>query len=205
MTRLPRFARRFAPRLSRAHSLCSPTHRRLTAVASLCGLMLALGGCDHFSSDEQRQADIVSSFYRIHLQNHAPGLPSTDELKQFEPLLSHALYALLTETAAADARYHAAQGSQAAPLIEGDLFTSLYEGATSFAVQSCDSDAQRASCQVALRYQKEGADESWNDKILLVKEGQQWRIDDIEFIGNDQSSQREYLSDTLADTIKEAQ
>ena len=54
-------------------------------------------------------------------------------------------------------------------------------------------------------YSEEGADESWNDKILLVKEGQQWRIDDIEFIGNDQSSQREYLSDTLADTIKEAQ
>ncbi|MFJ3058636.1 DUF3828 domain-containing protein [Herbaspirillum sp. NPDC087042] len=177
----------------------------MAAAAGLCSLMLALGGCDHFSSDEQRQAEVVGNFYRIHLQIHAPGLPSADELKQFEPLLSHALYTLLTETEAADTRYHAALGNQAAPLIDGDLFTSLYEGATSFAVQSCDSDAQRASCQVALRYRKDGADESWNDKILLVLEGQQWRIDDIEFIGNDQSSQREYLSDTLTDAIKQAQ
>ncbi|MFX7747660.1 hypothetical protein ABTK03_20000, partial [Acinetobacter baumannii] len=62
-----------------------------------------------------------------------------------------------------------------------------------------------ASCQVSFRYQKDGADESWNDKILLVREERQWRIDDIEFIGNDQSSQREYRSDHLTDAIQQAE
>ncbi|WP_075259429.1 DUF3828 domain-containing protein [Herbaspirillum camelliae] len=194
MTTLPRSLRSPLPALA-----------ALRALACALGVLLALSGCNSESSDEQRQAEVIGNFYRIHLHNHAPGLPSADELKQFEPLLSHALQALLTQAEAAEARYHAVAGPQAAPLVEGDLFTSLYEGATSFAVQSCDSDAQRSTCEVAFRYQKDGADESWKDKILLVREEQQWRIDDIEFIGNDQSSQREYLTDTLADAISQVQ
>ncbi|RAM62587.1 hypothetical protein RB25_22935 [Herbaspirillum rubrisubalbicans] len=191
MTTLPRFA--FSPA------------RYLRAGACALGMLLALSGCNNFSGDEQQQADVIGDFYRIHLKNAAPGLPSADELKQFQPLVSRALYALLTRAEAAEARYVSAAGGVAAPLIEGDLFTSLYEGATSFAVQSCDSENDRASCQVAFRYQKQGSDESWNDKILLVREERQWRIDDIEFIGNDQSSQREYLSDNLNDAIQQAE
>jgi hypothetical protein len=194
MTRLPRFA------------IAAPRSRRPRLLAGACwlGAALALGGCHNFSGEERRQAEVVDAFYRIHLKNNAPGLPSTEELGQYRPLVSRALFALLTQAEAADARYHAAAGNQAAPLIEGDLFTSLYDGATSFTVESCDTDDRRSSCQVAFNYKKDGAEETWNDKILLVREDDQWRIDDIEFIGNDQSSQREYLTDTLADAIKEA-
>lgn len=191
----------------------SPSHRRPRALAAACSLTaaaaLALAGCNNFSGDEQRQAEAIGAFYRIHIKNNAPGLPSAAELGQFQPLVSRALYTLLTQAEAADARYHALAGSEAPPIVEGDLFTSLYEGATSFSVESCETgeqqDAQRASCQVAFKYSRDGAAEAWNDKILLVREDNQWRIDDIEFIGNDQSSQREYLTDTLADAIKEAQ
>lgn len=41
--------------------------------------------------------------------------------------------------------------------------------------------------------------------MLLVRENRQWRIDDIEFIGNDQSSQREYLTDNLSDAIQQTE
>jgi hypothetical protein len=160
-----------------------------------------LGGCHNFSGDEQRQADVVDNFYRIHLKANAPGLPTPDEVRQVQPLVSRALHTLLTQAEAAETRYHGLAGSQAPPLVEGDLMTSLYEGATSFSVESCETDELRASCQVQFRYRRDGTDETWNDKILLVQEDQQWRIDDIEFVGNDQSSHREYLSDTLTDAI----
>jgi hypothetical protein len=192
MTRLPRL---IAPHARR--------RTRLMASACSLGAALALGGCNNFSGEEQRQAEVIGAFYNIHIKNAIPGLPSADELRQYQPLVSQALFSLLTQAEAADARYHAAAGSQAPPIIEGDLFTSLYEGATSFTVESCDTEDSRSSCQVAFRYKKDGAEEAWNDKVLLVREDQHWRIDDIEFIGNDQSSQREYLSDTLADAIKE--
>ncbi|MCA1324857.1 DUF3828 domain-containing protein [Herbaspirillum sp. alder98] len=170
---------------------------------ALCAMVAALllGGCHNFSGDEQRQADVVDNFYRIHLKANAPGLPSPEELQQLQPLVSRALHTLLTRAEAAESRYHGLAGNQAPPLVEGDLMTSLYEGATGFSVESCETDQQRASCQVQFRYRKEGSDEAWSDKVLLVQEERQWRIDDIEFIGLDQSSHREYLSDTLSDAI----
>jgi hypothetical protein len=178
-------------------------------VAGACSLTaaaaLALAGCGNAGSDEERQAEVVGAFYRIHIKNNAPGLPSAEELRQFQPLVSRALYQLLTQAEAADVRYHAVAGTQAPPIVEGDLFTSLYEGATSFSVVSCDTEDLRSSCQVAFKYGRDGASEAWNDKILLVLEDKQWRIDDIEFIGSDQSSQREYLTDTLADAIQGAE
>ncbi|MBO9537945.1 DUF3828 domain-containing protein [Herbaspirillum sp.] len=196
-------------RLLRSNLTSSHTRHRLLTGACMLAVALGLGGCNNFSGEEQQQAEAVGAFYRIHLKTNTPGLPPADELRQYQPLLSRALYALLAQAETADARYHATAGSQAPPIIEGDLFTSLYEGATSFSVQSCDTGdqerSQRASCQVAFQYKKDGAEEAWNDKILLVREDNRWRIDDIEFIGNDQSSQREYLTDTLADAIKEAE
>lgn len=188
-------------------------------LAGACSLTaaLALAGCNNFSGDEDRQAEVIGNFYRIHIKNNAPGLPSAEELRAFQPLVSRALFTLLTQAEAADTRYHAVAGTQAPPIVEGDLFTSLYEGATSFSVDSCETgderseerndqrDSRRATCQVAFKNNRDGTTESWTDKLLLVQEDKQWRIDDIEFIGNDQSSQREYLSDTLADAIKEAE
>ncbi|EJN10054.1 DUF3828 domain-containing protein [Herbaspirillum sp. YR522] len=179
----------------------SSTPRRRAVVACALLAALALGGCHDFSGDEQRQADVVDNFYRIHLKANAPGLPASDELRQLQPLVSPALNTLLTQAEAAENRYHGLAGNQAPPLVEGDLMTSLYEGATSFSVQSCETDEQCASCQVQFRYRKDGSDEAWNDKVLLVQHERQWRIDDIEFIGLDQSSHREYLSDALADAI----
>ena len=196
MTRLPRL---------NFPSIHTRRRSRLLAGASTLAAALVLGGCNNFSGEEQRQADVIGAFYKLHIKTNAPGLPPADELKQYQPLVSQALYALLVQAEAADARYHTMVDKQAPPIIEGDLFTSLYEGATSFSVKSCDTDDRRASCQVAFQYKKDGAEEAWSDKILLVREDNRWRIDDIEFTGNDQSSQREYLSDTLADAIKEAE
>lgn len=197
MTRPPRFAC--------AHSLLGT---RLRAAACSLLAALALGGCHDLGGEQQRQAEAVGTFYTIHLKSSGQGLPAPDELRQYQPLLSRALFTLLTQAEAAESRHQAIAGNQAPPLIEGDLFTSLYEGASSFTVESCESgdqrDDPRASCQVAFNYRKDGAAETWSDKILLVREDGKWRIDDIEFVGNDQSSHREYLTDTLADAIKEA-
>lgn len=175
----------------------------------MLGAVLALGGCHNLSGGEKQQAEVIDAFYRIHLQTAAPGLPTPDELKQLQPLLSPALSSLLMRAEAAQERQRAqaGTGAQVAPLVEGDLFTSLYEGATGFSVASCDTDEDgtRAACQVDLRHDKDGADESWHDKVLLVRQDRQWRIDDIEFIGHDQSSQREYLTDTLTDALQQAE
>jgi hypothetical protein len=174
------------------------------AVLSTLALVTA---CGDPQDDTRLQEQVINGFYQQHLKTHSPGIPSADELKQLQPFLSQTLFSLLSQAADIDARYHAAAESLVPPLVDGDLFTSLFEGATSFAVDSCEHEGDHASCLVRFRYagntgDNKGVNESWKDKLLLIKQQQQWRIDDIEFIGSGQSSQREYLTDTLDSIIK---
>jgi hypothetical protein len=176
---------------------------RLTAL-SILALLTACGGPQ---DDTHLQEQVISGFYQQHLKNHSPGIPNADELKQLQPFLSQPLFSLLSQASDIDARYHAAAESPVAPLVDGDLFTSLFEGATSFAVDSCEHEGDHAACLVRFRYtgsasDNKSVDEHWKDKLLLTRQQQQWRIDDIEFMGSGQSSQREYLTDTLDSIIK---
>lgn len=166
-------------------------------------LMTACGGV---SSDASQQEKIISGFYDLHLKTRVAGIPGPDELKQLQPFMSRALYNLLQQASDTEIKYRAALNNQAPPMIEGDLFTSLFEGATAYSVDSCETESNKAYCQVRFTYEsKDSATESWKDKVLLVKEDQQWRIDDIEFSGNGQSSHREYLSDALTDVVRQAE
>ena len=178
----------------------------LDSLVVLCAVVL-VDACGENADDSHRQEQVIDGFYQQHIKNPSSGLPGQEELQQLQPFLSSALFALLRKAAEAQDRYHASAAMALPPLVDGDLFTSLFEGATTFTFDSCDSDKLRASCLVRLRHAY-GSDhsngpshESWRDQLLLVKENQQWRIDDIEFIGNEQSSHREYLSDTLNSII----
>lgn len=165
--------------------------------------------CGEPPDDTHLQEQVISGFYQQHLKSHAPGIPNADELKLLQPFLSQALFALLSKASETEVKYHAAAEEPVPPLVDGDLFTSLFEGATSFKMDGCESEDNRASCQVKFRHTGSsdskggGSDESWKDKLLLVKENNQWRIDDIEFLGSGQSSQREYLTDTLSSIVQD--
>lgn len=185
----------------------------LTRIAALSTVALATA-CGESPDDTHLQEQVIAGFYQQHLKAHNPGLPGNDELKQLQPFLSQGLFTLLSKAADTEVKYHAAAEEPVPPLVDGDLFTSLFEGATSFKVDSCEAsdsdtgDHNHAACLVRFRHAVSGADaggsdESWKDKLLLVRENQQWRIDDIEFLGSGQSSQREYLSDTLGSIVKD--
>jgi hypothetical protein len=175
-----------------------------TRLAALLTVALTTA-CGEPPDDTHLQEQVISGFYQQHLKTHNPGLPGADELKQLQPFVSQALFDLLGKAADTETRYHAAAEEPVPPLVDGDLFTSLFEGATSFRLDGCESENNHASCQVRFSHANSngGDDEQWKDKLLLVKENNQWRIDDIEFIGNGQSSQREYLTDTLGSIVKD--
>jgi hypothetical protein len=176
----------------------------LIRLAALSAVALA-AGCGEPPDDTHLQEKVISGFYQQHLKTHSPGIPSADELKQLQPFVSQALFKLLSQASETEIKYHAAATDPVPPLVDGDLFTSLFEGASTFKVDSCESDDAHASCQVRFTYKSGngGDEEKWKDKLLLVREDKQWRIDDIEFLGSDQSSQREYLTDTLSSIINE--
>ena len=112
---------------------------------------------------------------------------------------------MLADGDAAEQRYAKITKNQSPPLIEGDLFTPNFEGATSLKIGECESDAQGGHCPVALVYDdKKDKPIRWSDTVRLALTDKGWRIADIDFgsPGGD-SGARGSLLQTVRDAIKD--
>lgn len=73
------------------------------------------------------------------------------------------------------------------PLIfEGAIFSSLYEGFTSYTIKSVKIQDKTAEALVAFEYNAASPKETWMDTVHLINTEKGWRIDNVIFdtIGN---------------------
>ena len=69
--------------------------------------------------------------------------------------------------------------------MQGDLFSSLFEGATGVEVKACKEIEQTAACDIRLSYAPPGQEPAhWQDILMLVRTDEGWRVDDIEYGGD---------------------
>jgi hypothetical protein len=66
-------------------------------------------------------------------------------------------------------------------MIEGDIFTSIYEGQDKYMIKSLAVEKETAKVQI--EFSNTNYNMTWNDEIRLVKEKGAWRIDDVVFKG----------------------
>ena len=131
------------------------------------------------------------------------GVPNAATRVRFQPLLSARLNKLLSDGAAAEARFKA-RNKDAPPLIEGDIFSSLFEGPTQFKVGVCLGDAKIQRCAIALSRQDPGQKSaSWTDTLVLTNEAG-WKVDDIAYDANFAFGNTGTLDEMLKMTVSEA-
>ncbi|QQT27271.1 hypothetical protein [Sphingobacterium spiritivorum] len=63
-------------------------------------------------------------------------------------------------------------------MIEGDIFTSLYEGQDTFQIDTIKIKGDSAF--VAVQFANSGYKESWKDEVVLIKK-ESWKIDNVYF------------------------
>ncbi|MEI9885543.1 MAG: hypothetical protein WDN08_03435 [Rhizomicrobium sp.] len=142
----------------------------------------------------------ADGFYGVYKALHASGIPDDADRAKFGPYLSPGLEDLLRQGAVAQARFFAAhKGSP--PLIEGDLFSSLFEGATGVAVAACSAGAANGTCTADLTYSDGTSRQAWTDTVYLVKTPAGWRVDDIGYGGAWAFGNKGRLSQTLKQAI----
>ena len=129
------------------------------------------------------------------------GIPDAAGRARLQPFLSPALNKLLADAAAVQARF-SAKVKNAPPMLEGDLFTSMFEGATQWKLQACAVSGNQARCPVAFTHAGSKA-VNWTDALLLVNTPQGWRVDDIAYGGGFQFGNTGRLSDTLKTVTSE--
>ena len=154
----------------------------------------------------QTAPDVAASgFLSVYGSFHpSDGIPDVGARARLQPFLSPALNALLANAAAAQARF-SAKVKNSPPLIEGDLFSSLFEGASQSKLQACTISGGQARCPVAFAHiDSKGKSISWTDTLLVANTPQGWRVDDISYGGGFQFGNTGRLSDTLKTVTSEA-
>ena len=138
----------------------------------LCsGLLLLLSGCVNDSKTDIKK--VVATFFKEY---------KGDFRAADKTLISTELAALIDKASArelqeAENMKKSAFPTDKPPMIEGDIFTSLYEGQNAFTVGEITIAGSKAT--VIMDFKNSLYKISWKDTVVLVQEGNGWKIDDV--------------------------
>jgi hypothetical protein len=118
-------------------------------------------------------ADTVKRFYNTYRAQRFSGLPNAAQLSKLAPYLSASLQTLIRAAQKEQDRCEKAAPDEKPPWVEGDMFTSNFEGFTWFQIQNGPDTI------VAFEYVDRGHRVAWTDRVMLVQEQGRWVIDDV--------------------------
>jgi hypothetical protein len=161
-------------------------------------------------ADSAAMAKVAAGFYTAYRTfNPSDGIPDAKERAKYEPYISPDLDELLKAGDAAETKF-ANENKDSPPMVEGDLFTSNFEGATAFKIGACIGDAKSGKCAVLLTYDPGKTNNpkdkpfNWTDTAYLVNTVQGWRVDDIGYGGTWDFGNKGRMKDTLKVVVHDA-
>jgi hypothetical protein len=170
-------------------------------VAVLAGVLLTASPA--LADDAGAMHAAAEGFYGVYKGFHpSDGIPDPAGRAKYQPYVSGTLATLLEQAGSAEAAF-SAKNKGAPPLIEGDIFTSLFEGATTVSIGACTGDARHGQCAVALSHAaSRDKPVSWTDTVYLVNTPAGWRVDDIGYGGGWDFGNKGRLSQTLGEVLQ---
>ena len=129
--------------------------------------------------------EVVERFYTAYIDARPAGLPDGEDLEKLKPFLSERLHGLIVDALKYRDEMTRKHPDEKPPFVDGDHFSSLFEGPQSFRIVSVDGDNVR----VEFQYETE----EWED-VIVVKDG---RIDDVVYGGAGEFNPPGRLSERL--------
>ena len=123
----------------------------------------------------------VQSFYTAYARNKFDGLPAKEQFVKVRPLVSKPLANAIRIAQARQAACIRKNPDEKGPWVEGDMFSSNFEGFTSFHVieQPASSGLTRREFVVEFEYRENGHTFLWRDKAVASLESGRWVLDDV--------------------------
>lgn len=119
---------------------------------------------------------------------HVDGLPSDAQMRLLAPLLTQELRQALDAARAWQRseieRMQREDSEDKPPFIEGDLFSSLFEGAQTARAISAKPDQDRIVVTLDRSYGSGTEQVRWQDRAVLKRVGDRYLLDDVEYGGN---------------------
>lgn len=175
-------------------------------VSALLALLCACSGLPDEAAPppaSSAEGERVLAFLAQYHAQFFRGLPNATQAAAIAPHFSPRLNSLFRDALAGQQAYKARYPSDKPPMIDGDIFSSLFEGASSGEIEAVEASGDRATVRVKYSYtdpETHKVIETWPDRFLLVRDGSRWLIDDIEYLGGWDFAPRGRLSAALAET-----
>ena len=156
-------------------------------LARLLVLGASLIGCAETFAADQAQ-DAAAAFYRSYLalrKSGGPsGIPGEAQLVRLAPLITSELRELFGAALQEQKRCAKQFPGDKPPWIEGDIYSSNFEGFTSYS--AANSRPRKGGREVVIRFTyAEGKDSvKWSDTLVLRNEAGRWLVDDIFYRGH---------------------
>ena len=141
---------------------------------------------------------LAADFYEMHGRLGRSGLPDEGAMKAYRAFVCPSLARAMDSARARQSAYIAAHPDDKPPLVEGDLFSSLFEGPDSVVAASTEVDGAGARVTLAMRAGEGDLATHWKDNMLLNREDGIWCIADVEYRGDWPFANKGRLSDSLA-------
>ena len=141
---------------------------------------------------------LVSDFYEMRQRLGRTGLPDENEMKAYRAFLCPSLAATMDAARVRQRVYMDEHPDDKPPLIEGDLFSSLFEGPDVVSAAGTEVDGTGARVTLAMRAGDGDKAPHWKDQLLLERHDGIWCIADVDYRGDWPFANKGKLSETLA-------
>ena len=118
-------------------------------------------------------------FYKSYLELNVRGLPDATTHAKLLMFFDPGVMRLIEAARAQQADFIKKHPDEKPPWIEGDLFSSLFEGAQSFVVGATRVKGARTEVDVGLSYKEGTSVTNWTDTLILTRGPYGWRVSDI--------------------------
>lgn len=142
-------------------------------------LVLLFANCHAIAAQVSSPSQAANNFYSNYLKLNIRGLPNDEQMRVLSPLITADLKALFENAQKIQARFIKENPEEKPPWGDGDLFTSLFEGAQTFRVGRPAVRRSRAEIPIQLSYTQGGTTTSWSDSLILTRQGNRWLVSDI--------------------------
>ena len=173
-------------------------------IAAIPALLLLASAASAADDGAQKAAN---DFYAASMSVksiHIEGIPPAKVRAKLTPHITPALDKLLADADKTEQAHTKKTKNEEPPLVEGDLFSSTFEGVTTYKVGVCKTTADTAACPVALTYTDPSGASKWSDALLLTRANGEWRVDDIQYGATWEFGNKGKMSDTLKAVVRQA-
>ena len=158
--------------------------------------------CMFFSVAIPAQEEVVKDFLAFYFTSYRGGIPDAGQIALLGKSITPAFQKRLMDANAAEICHAKRVNNTEPPLLEGDLFTSLFEGATYGKIADIRVADASAEANIEWKYEASGDRQApvvWKDRLYLELHDGKWLIGDISHLGEWEFSYRGRISQLLLD------